>query len=571
MKKSTSILLIAAGAFSLSACNGLKRMQKQINKVQFTLTPNPLEVKGDEVNAKIDAAFPARYFNRYAKLTLTPQLVYNGKVVPYKSYALQGEKYPGNDQQISFLQGGKSNYTGAITFVAGMEQASLQLAISGQKGKKTLDFKPIEIGKGTVTTAFLVKNDDKVIIAPDQFKRITQSEQEFIINYLVNSSVVQGKELIDADVKQTQAFLKTVASNPNYSIQSVSIESYASPEGELRINESLAKDRGESAESVVLKLFKDGKVKASSGQVINLNPKGEDWEGFKSLMEKSKIADKALILRMLTMYEDPQKREQEIRNLSATFEEVAEQILPQLRRSTVTIAYQIQGRSDEQIMALAQSNPDKLSVEELLYAAKLSATAEEQERLYKAAAQLYPNDFRAVNNLGVLAFNKKDINSAKSKFQESNRIAENLYANNNLGVINRLEGDRAAAQKLISSAIANSNEAKYNLALVQLQNGEYGAAQLNMSGYNTYNSALVHLLAGQNDKALSALESSPDKNTADGFYLAAIIHHRSGNTAKCLEKLSKAISAESSYKAKANGDMEFVKLRSNPDFKAITQ
>ncbi len=564
------MLALIAVAGTMAACNGLGKMQKCIGEVKMEATPNPLEVKGDRVNLNIDAKFPPRFFDKKSRLELVPTLVTKNGDVAYKSAGLQGEKYPGNDKMISYKLGGEYSYTGDVAYTAPMESSELQLLITGFRGKKMKKFVPIKLADGVITTPYMVQNSDMPIIGKDEFKRLTTHTQELVINYLVNSSTVLPKERFDADVKETQAFLKKVAKNPNYSVQAISIEAYASPEGELRKNENLAAERASSGKRVIEDLFKAAKVKDTGAGFYSLTPKGEDWEGFKSLMEQSKIADKELILRLLMMHTDHEKREQEIRNLSATFTEVAEQILPKLRRSTIAISYQLNGKTDEQILKLANNKPDSLNAEELLYAATLVSDADSKMRFYATAEKQFPNDYRGANNVGCLLLAKGDYIGAKAQFEKAYSISNNAVTMNNMGICARRDGDRDKAMRMYTSA-GNASEVKYNMGIINIQNGDYDAAISNMSSYNTFNTALAYTLNKNYEKAEETMKKSADRGTAAGSYLEAIIAARTNRTEVMIEKLTSAVKADAQLKVKASTDAEFIRYRENPAFMALVK
>lgn len=564
------VLLLASVATILTGCSGLGKMQKCIDEVKIEASPNPLEVKGDKVAVNIYTQFPTRYFDRRSRLEFTPMLVYKGGEMSFKSYGLQGEKFPGNDKMISFPNGGEHTNSGEISYIPSMEVAELQLNITGYRGNKTKKFLPIKIADGVITTPYLVQSDDKPLLGEDQFKKNTQHQQKMVINYAVNSAEIAAKERIDKDASDMQAFLKLSGKRKDYSIQNVVIEAYASPEGELRKNENLAKERAESAKDLIQSLFVDSKVKPAGKSFYTTTPKGEDWEGFKELMEKSSLADKELILRLLTMYSDVQKREEEIRNLSATFTEVSEQILPKLRRATVVINYDINGKSDEQILSMARKTPAQLNVEEILYAATLTDDLAEKLNFYSFAENQFSADYRGANNVGYVLMLQGDLQGAKTKFEKANAIQENPVSSNNLGVFARRDGNRGVALKLFSSAAENSTDARYNSGIVNIQNGDYNTAILNMTGYNTFNSALVYTLTQQYDKAEKALKLSVDKETAQSQYLGAIIAARSNRTEVMIECLTSCIKADVSLKSKAARDLEFIRYRDNPAFKALT-
>jgi len=554
----------------LSACNGLGKMQKCIGEVNVEAIPNPLEVRGDKVALSVNAKFPPRFFDKRSRLELVPTMVTKSGDMVFKSYGLQGEKFPGNDKMISFKLGGEYTYTGDLAYSPAMESTDLQLIITGYRGKKMKKFLPIKLGDGVITTPYLLQNSDMALLGKDNFSRVTQHTQEMVINYQVNSSVVLPKEKVDNDVKETQAFLKKVSKNANYAIKSISIEAYASPEGELRKNENLAVDRAASGKSVVMDLFKTAKVKDTGSGFYSLTPKGEDWEGFKSLMENSKIADKDLIIRLLSMHTDKEKREQEIRNLSATFTEVAQEILPKLRRSTVSINYELTGKTDEHILRLATTQPDSLNAEELLYAATLVTDMETKRAIYSAAETQFPSDYRGANNVGCMLLAKGDFAGAKVQFAKAFAISSNEVTTTNMAIVTRREGDRDKAMRMFSGLKA-TNEVKYNMGIINIQNGDYETAINNMAGFSTFNTALAYTLNKNYDKAEETLKKSADRETAMGNYLDAIIAARTNRTEVMIEKLTAASKADESLRQKAAIDAEFIRYRENAAFKALVK
>ncbi len=570
MKNNTLLALVALTGV-LAGCSGLGKMQKCIGEVKIEATPNPLEVKGDKVAVTVKTQFPQRFFDKKSRLELVPTVVTKTGDVPFKTYGLQGEKFPGNEKLISFKLGGDNTYTGEINYTPAMEVSDLQLLITGYRGKKMKKFLPIKLADGVITTPYLLQNSDMSMLGKDQFQRITQHSQKMEINYLVNSSDVSAKERMDADVKEALSFLKKVAKNKNYTIKAITIEAYASPEGELRKNENLASERANSGKQVVEGLFNAAKVKDTGAGFYSVTPKGEDWEGFKTLMEKSNIADKELILRLLTMHTDPQKREEEIRNLSATFTEIAEEILPKLRRSTVSIQYELVGKTDEEILRLAKTRPDSLNAEELLYAATMVSDITEKEAMYAAAENQFATDFRGANNVGCMLLTKGDLAGAKAKFEKANSIQENNATTNNLAIIARREGNREKAMSMFSSVASAGSEVKYNMGMVNIQNGDYDAAISNMSSYATFNTALAYTLNKMYDKAEETLKNSADKDAAMSNYLDAIIAARTNRTEVVVEKLTAAVKADATLKEKATRDAEFIRYRENAAFKALVK
>jgi Flp pilus assembly protein TadD len=369
---------------------------------------------------------------------------------------------------------------------------------------------------------------------------------------------VRSSELRDDDIKAVNDFLSDYGTNEDYQFKNAEIVSYASPEGELSFNEDLADERAESAAKALTRLMKKNDMEFDEESFFNLMPKGEDWEGFKEKMEASDIADKELILRILEMYSDKTKREEEIRNLAATYTEIKEKILPDLRRSQITVNYDIVGRSDEEIIALARSaNADTLSLEEMLYAATLTEDMNEKYSIYEKASQQYANDYRAFNNMGVIKLKKNELSDAESMFMKAEQIESNPISKNNLAIIKRLNGERMAAMDMLEEAAGAGDEVNYNMGIIDIQNGEYNSAIQNMKGYNTFNKALAQVLNGNNEGALSTLNSSDEKDSAMGNYLKAIIGARMNDATMVSNSLKAAFALDASLKEKAEDDLEF--------------
>ncbi|HKL02909.1 MAG TPA: hypothetical protein VJ911_04505 [Cryomorphaceae bacterium] len=553
-----AVIIMAITGLAITACGGLGKMAKYAETVEYNLDPNPLIVRGDSVAVNINGKFPGKYFSKKAMVEITPTLTYDGGSTPYKTVSFQGEDAAGNATVIPFENGKNFTYSDKVAYQPSMKNSDLMLNILGKQGNKQKAFEPYKLADGVITTPFMVMSDDKPIIAKDQFQRVTSHDAYAVIHYLVNSPVVRSSELRDDDIKAMNEFLAEYGTHEDYDFKNAEIVSYASPEGELSFNQDLAKDRAESASKAVASLMKKHKMEFDADAFFKLMPKGEDWEGFKEKMQASDIADKELILRILEMYSDKKKREEEIRNLAATYTELKEKILPELRRSQITVNYDIVGRSDEEIITLARSaNADTLSLEEMLYAATLTDDMNEQNAIYEKASQVYPDDYRAFNNMGVMSLRKNNLSAAKEMFEKANELNENPISTNNLAIIERLNGNRAEAMDMLSDAAGAGDEVNYNMGIIDIQNGDYNSAIQNMKGYNTFNKALAQVLNGNNEAALSTLESAPEKDTAEGNYLKAIIGARMNDSAMVENSIKAAFSLDASLKEKAMDDLEF--------------
>lgn len=565
-----SKLSVLALAVVFTGCCCLGRMTKNADAVQYTVNPNPAELHCDEVEVEVKATFPPRYFDRKTSIDVTPSLVgENGAVANFTPFTLQGEKVAANNTVIPFKEGGSYTFKGKVPYQPGLDYSDLQMNIVLNRGKKTKALDPYNIGVGTIVTPLLVQNDDKVLIAKDKFTRITKHVQEATINYLQNSSSVRSSELRQDDIKALEKFIAEAAKDSTVTITGLEVEAYASPEGELRLNENLAEDRAESAQAVVKRMLARKKIDTKADGFYNNIAKGEDWLGFKSAMESSNIKDKELILRILTMYDDLAKREQEIRNLSKTYVEVADKILPDLRRSQIDLKYEVLGKTDAQILAIAKDNPVDLNAEELLYAATLTDKDSEKMAFYTSAQKQFPNDYRGFNNAGVVAYRMGDMAKAKDMFNKAKGINASAEVHNNLGVMARLDGDRSAARTHFEAALAAGDAVKYNTGILDIQDCRYAAAVKNFGESKTFNSALASHLNGANDQAISKLEAAGDN--AMNHYLTAIAYADKGQADAAVSSLKKAIAKDASLKAKAAKDRAFYSLRNNTTFTAAVK
>ena len=563
MKKMSikSLTMVALAGSMTVSCDLMK-------DVDYKITPSPLEMHGDSVRIKAEATFPEKGLKKKASAEITPTL--GG--VPLKTFTVLGEKATGNGTTIQYKPGGKVTYTDVIAYQPSFENADLQ--ITGKVYKGTKEKKEIEaftVAQGTIITPYLVRKDFKVAILKDEFKRVIEHSAVAQINFDKAKSTLRPNELKDEDVKELQSWLAASETNPKISIKGINITGYASPEGEQGKNESLSSDRSETGKTATLKIGKDAKNSASQTVNFNLVGKGEDWDGFKAEMQKSTMNedDKQLVLRVLEMYKDPVQREQEIRNMSKTFTYLEKNILPQLRRAEINVVYDKTGYSDEELTTLSKSNIDTLTVEEILFTATLTEDLNEKLRLYKEAERLFPNDHRTVNNVGVVLYELGKMDEAKAQFTKANSISKNEASTNNLAAIAGSKGDRNGAKDLLVKA-GTSDEADYNRGILAIQDGDYSSA-VSKLGSDNYNKSLAQLLNGDNSAALSTINKSADKETADGYYLKAVIAARQDKLGDIVDNLKNAFAQNSSLKAKAAKDMEFYKYLENAAFTGIVK
>jgi tetratricopeptide (TPR) repeat protein len=575
--KSLSFLLSAT--LVLSSCDGLKKMIKNQSKITYEVKPNPLEMHGDSVNVTVSGKYPAKLFAKKAVVTVTPILTSGSSEIALKQVVLVGEKAKGSGQKISYSRGGTFSYTDKIAYKPEIKNAKLAIKASGQvKTKKPKDFKNIEIGDATVVTPLLVRNDEKGIFAKDNFVKIVPMNQSANIFYSINQSSVRPAELKSEEMKNLLNFINANQNNTMwYDFKGVEVNSFASPDGKTDRNEKLSVERGKTGSKAL-----EGQIKKpKKGEVVNpvtdaktykASNVAEDWAGFKRLMESSSMKDKDLVLRVLSMYNDDDQREREIKNMAMTYKEIKDQILPQLRRSVLTLLVDKKSRTDEMISSMMVSTPDSLSIEELLYGAALTNDLNTKLSVYKAAEKKYATDWRASNNYAVALLMQNKVNDAKAAFERAAKIAPNeALVNNGLGIISAKEGDRNKAMEYYKKATSGGSEVSYNMGILDVRNGNYSEAVSHFGTYNGINLALAQLLSGQTDQASATIDASNEKDLALAYYVKAVAAARRGDAATGLAALKTAIQKDGSFKQMAKDDAEFIKWRSDAGFTDLTK
>jgi len=574
MKKQTfkSFAFIGLAAVTAVGCNPLSNMTKRAEEVTYSVTPNPLEMHGDSIEVLISGSIPPKFFNKKVSVEVTPMLKYNGSETSLEKVVLVGEDSEVEGQKIAFEKGGNFAYNDKIAYQEGMQVATLDASAVGKYKGKEKSFEPRQIATGTIITPMWAMDDDMPILGGDKFTKTTPMNKEAVINYTVNKSNVNSSELNDEDMKALKSWASEMAKNPMYVFNGTDVAAYASPEGEISLNSNLADDRANSGANAINSILKRNKVKAAAGKdFYSKSGKGEDWNGFKSAMQSSDIKDKDLILRVLEMYEDNTKREEEIRNLAATFEVIQENILPALRRSEITIKGEMTSFSDEKIKEFAKSNPDTLSVEELLYAATMTDDLDEKMSIYSTFSKLHANDWRGPNNVGYIYVMKNDMEKAKAEFDKANSLSpNNPVINNNLGVYERANGNNEKAMEYYEAAKGAGPEVGANIGYLQLKAGDYVSSTSNYASVKSFNAALAQTLNKDNQTALQTIDASPAADQAAGYYLKAVIGARMSDQNMVINNLKSAIAKDASLKAKAKEDAEFNSYKDNSEFQAAT-
>lgn len=527
----------------------------------FTVTPKPLETQAGVVSATVNGAFPEKYMKKKAVVTVTPELRFgDGKVVKGEAATFQGEKVMGNDQVISYRMGGHYTMKTAFAYTPEMQKSDMYLTFDARRGKKVYNVPAVKVNYGIIATSELYRQaltNGGGCLALDSFQRVKAKKQEANIKFLINQANLRKSELKNNSVGEFVKLLKEINKDrEGLNLQNVEIQAYASPEGGFKFNDKLANKRQNVSEKYVRKEMKSAGVEGN----LDAHYTAQDWEGFQQLVQASNIQDKDVILRVLSMYKDPQEREQQIRNMSEGFRELADAILPELRRSRLIIHYETIGRNDEQIKTQYNEDAAKLSADELLYYATLEEDAAKKEEIYAKTAQLYTNDYRPLNNLAVMAFNRGDEAKAKELLAQaitkSNNAAE---ANATLGLIALKNGNVAEAENLIAKAAdANAlNEALGNLSIAK---GNYAQAEEYFKDSYNNSAALAQLLNKNYAAAKATLNNIKNPNGLTS-YLHAIVSARQGNKYAANSYLKEALQKDPSLKAYAENDLEFANMK----------
>lgn len=557
MRKNLIFILSVCSVLAFTSCSKMGPLSAS----NFTVTPNPLETKGGQVPATINGAFPEKYMKKNAVVTVIPELRYgNGQVAKGTGSTFQGEKVLGNDQMISYRLGGRYTMKTAFDFVPEMQKSDMYLTFSARRGNKKINIPAVKVAEGVVATSELYKQlllSDGGCIAPDSFQRVNARKQEANIKFLVNQANLRRSELKNNSVKEFVAMLKRInADREKLNIRNVEVQAYASPEGGFSFNDKLAGKRQNTSEAYVKSQLKQTGVATG----IDAHYTAQDWDGFQKLVQASNIQDKDVILRVLSMYKDPEQREQQIRNMSEAFRELADGILPELRRSRLIINYETIGRSDEQIKAQYATDATKLGVEEMLYYATLEDNMAKKEEIYKRTAEYYDKDYRALNNLATLAFKKGDEMEATRYLERALRVNPQApEALANLGIMELVNGNVKEAETSIAKALGEQN---VNVAIgsLNLAKGNFAQAEKDFEDVNSNSAALAQLMNKNYAAAAATLDKVANPNALTD-YLHAIVAARRGNKFAAESYLKEALKKDPSLKTYADNDLELSILR----------
>ena len=546
-------LVISTAAVAMLTTSCSKKMT--LGADNFTINPSPLEAVGGQVPVTINGRFPEKLMKKKAEVTVTPELRYEGGKALGNPATFQGEKVEANNQTISYRVGGNYTMKSSFKYVPEMQKSDLYLTFDAKVGKKQVNVPAVKVAEGVIATSELYKQclmNTGACIAPDDYQRINAQKQEAQIKFLVNQANLRKSELKSNSIKDFVAMLQKInRERETLNIKDIEVLGYASPEGAYSFNDRLANKRQNTAEQYVNEQLKKTKMNAD----VNARYTAEDWDGFQRLVEASNIQDKDVILRVLSMYKDPAEREQQIRNMSEGFRELADGILPELRRSRMIINYETIGRSDEQIQDQYVADASQLSANEILYAATLTDDNAKKEEIYRRAAQLYPNDYRAANNIAAILFNEGKVDAAAEYINKTLNVNSNApEANANLGLISLLKGDVATAENYIAKA-TGANDLNNVLGALNIAKGNYAEACKNMENSFSNTAGLAEIL-NKNYATADVILAGVKNKDAITSYLQAILCARQGNPDRAANYLRTALQLDPSLAAYAANDLE---------------
>jgi tetratricopeptide (TPR) repeat protein len=568
MKNFTRLFVVLLAAVLMSGCSSLDKMKKNANLVQYEITPKVLETHAGIVAAQVKVTYPEKYFDKNTTLKVTPVLVYEGGETAFDELLFaQGEKVLANNKSVAWT-GGTVNWSGDVNYVPEMKVSEFLLRVDAERKGKTLAFDPIKLADGVIATSTLVENHAMPISLKDNYQRIVPEQKMADILYNINRADIRSSELKSEDIVALKDYIALAMQNERMEVKAVTNSSYASPDGPLTLNEKLSEQRGKAAEKY---LQKEYKKMPEVTALFATQTTAEDWEGFKALVQESSVADKELILRVLSMYQDPVVREQEIKNMATAYEALAEEILPLLRRSKLTVDVNLIGLNDEEILNAIKNDPSVLSLEQMLYAATLTQDPEEMLKYYQMAAEKEPKCMRAWNNIGWTLLHMGKTDEAVAALEKAKALKNDDTVKNNLGFAALLKGDIKASAEYFNSMSAATPESKFGLGTIAIIEGKYDQAVNMLGDKPTMNLALAQLLKGDITKAKATMDAVAPCKCGAPSYLKAVIAARQDNKDAVLNGLREAIGYNSDWKNYAMTDLEFSKYFTDDAFIAMTK
>lgn len=553
-----SFILLGVATLVLSGCGAKLR---PLTAKQVIAEPTPLEVVGSEVPAQIRISFPAKSFPKRATLQITPVLRYQGGEKWGKSYSYQGEKVFGNDVTIPYAKGANVELVVRFPYAPSMQKSDLYLVFDGQIGNKKVRLPDLKISNGVIDTETLATVGDIFpAVAPHGFERIIKQAYDADIQFQIQQSNVRASELSKEEVEEWQYIVQNAKETPNQNV-SVEVQAYASPDGGAKLNERLSESR---ERNTTLSLRQEFRKHDLGGVPIDAHYTAQDWEGFRKLVAESQMPDKELVLRVLSMYPDTESREREIKNISSVFRQLADDVLPKLRRSRLIANVEIIGKTDEEIREWIEKAPGYLTIEELLYAATLAPSTEEKIRILQLVNQKYPRDYRALNNIGSLLYTQGKYEQAETYFAEATKRLDNPVTKLNRGLIALVKGDNTSATDLIAAGV-DTPELGQALGYLYLKQGDYTRAVTAFGETISINAAVAQVLSGDYAKALKTLGAIVQPS-ATSHLLKAIIAARSNDAQGVISSLHSALELDPTLVNRVVNNLEFASYSNLPGF-----
>ncbi len=550
-----SLPIIFSLILLISSC-GLDSMVSKFNTLNFTVTPTQVEVHGGNIDIELEVKIPEKYFQKSAeadfRAMLAPSADSENKVF-FDPVKLQGEKISSNGKTIGFITGGQFTYKGTIKYSEEMADYDLFATAIATMNDNSKSLGAVKVAEGVMATATRVMNSEVPAVSDHTYEKVTVLEETAVIYFTVNQSNVRYSQKSSDEIKKLKEFAKL-----GYETKNIEISSFASPEGTLDVNDKVSDNRANSTFSYAKKLMKQLKVDGAKNDDLYIqSSKGEDWRGFNKLVNSSDMKDKSKVLNIVRNQKDPQKREESIRDMAEIYDAIENDVLPKLRKATITLRVFEPKKTDEEIASLAIADPAQLDIKEMLYAASLIEDNSIKKTIYNATSKSFANDYRAYNNLAGIYIQEKNMNKAIDMLGKASKYNANAAeVKENQGIIAAIEGDYNKAASLYNS----SNASDVNKGILAIKTGDYSSATSKLKG-NDYNATLAKIMNGN--------PVVTTDNSAAGNYLNAIVNARTGNTDKCIEFLSKAIEIDANYKNEAKKDFEFKKLKDNVGFQAL--
>ncbi|MBO4841593.1 MAG: hypothetical protein J5524_10920 [Bacteroidaceae bacterium] len=556
MMQKSHVFMMSAAVLALSSCSKLGKLSSD----NFTVTPTPLEAVGGQVPATINGTFPVKYMKKKAQVTVTPVLKYQGGEAEGQSATFQGEKVEGNATTIRYKAGGTYAMKTNFAYIEPMLKSELYARFDAKLGKKTVSIPEVKIGYGVLATSQLLNRCNITgATAPDGYQRIIAQKQEANIKFLINQANLRASELNNVSVKDLGKILKEINDNAETrALQNIEVSAYASPDGKYDFNEKLAEKRQNVSSDYLKGELKKIRMKAD----VDTKFTAEDWDGFQELVSKSNLQDKEIILRVLSMYQEPEEREQQISNMSEVYTDIKESILPELRRARLIVNYEVIGRSDEQILEQFQQDPSKLSVEEMVYGAnKLTKDEATRKQWNEAIAKQYPSDYRALNNMAQQAIAAGNTEVANNYLKQAASVSKNApEVNTNLALLALKNGDVNAAETYLAKG-SGSDTFKEVMGNLNIAKGNYTQAATDLAGTYSNSAALAQILAKDYTSAKKTLAAIKNADAITS-YLQAVLAARTNDTTTLASALKSAIQQDATLAARAANDLEFAKYAS---------